>query len=34
MTFTEVQLRQTALACFVNAQNLYEEPCLLYNHDA
>jgi AbiV family abortive infection protein len=34
MAFTEAQLRQAALACLVNAQQLHEEAYLLYNHDA
>jgi hypothetical protein len=33
MTFTEEQLRHGALACFVNARDLYEEACLLLKHE-
>ena len=29
MTYTEEQLRQVAVACFVNARDLYEDACLL-----
>jgi hypothetical protein len=32
MTYTEEQLRQVAVACFVNAQGLYEDACLLGKH--
>jgi len=29
MTYMEKQLRQMAVACFVNARDLYEDACLL-----
>jgi hypothetical protein len=32
MTYTEEQLRQVAVACFVNARDLYEDACLLKKH--
>jgi AbiV family abortive infection protein len=32
MTYTEEQLRQVAVACFVNARDLYEDACLLGKH--
>jgi AbiV family abortive infection protein len=32
MTYTEEQLRQVAIACFVNAKDLYEDACLLGKH--
>jgi AbiV family abortive infection protein len=32
MNYTEEQLRQVAVACFVNARDLYEDACLLMKH--
>ena len=32
MNYTEEQLRQLAVACFVNARDLYEDACLLGKH--
>src|SRR5262250_2437211 len=29
MSYTEEQLRQAAVSCFVNARDLYEDACLL-----